>query len=236
MVATIEEAFGTRTLKKKKCLKKETSKPKQFEYYPQSNKYNKGEYFDDNTNINSNSVYQDPQYYPNQRKLSRNNVPNIVLGGEDEPIKLAGIPIDMSGDGTPDDGEYAYAPGSEAEQEYRDYTGRPARPARQPVQFGHQEDDDDDDQHKEENIQQYIEEEGGQESLEGMIDYQSFELGVKKSIQDLTNKVNALLNKKGGLSDSSPLSNGADVILYIFTGIFFLFLFDMAVKIGARKR
>ena len=231
MVATIEEAFGTRTLKKKKCLKKETSKPKQFEYYPQSNKYNKGEYYDDNTNINSNSVYQDPQYYPNQRKLSRNNVPNIVLGGEDEPIRLAGIPIDMSGDGTPDDGEYAYAPGSEAEQEYRDYTGRPAR-QRQPVQFGHQEGDGD----SEENIQQYIEEDEPEQSLEGMIDYQSFELGVKKSIQDLTNKVNALLNKKGSVVDGSPLSNGADVILYIFTGIFFLFLFDMAVKIGARKR
>ena len=231
MVATIEEAFGTRTLKKKKCLKKETSKPKQFEYYPQSNKYNKGEYFDDNTNINSNSVYQDPQYYPNQRKLSRNNVPNIVLGGEDEPIRLAGIPIDMSGDGTPDDGEYAYAPGSEAEQEYRDYSGRPVR-QRQPVQFGHQDDDG------EENIQQYIEEDEPEQqgSLEGMIDYQSFELGVKKSIQDLTNKVNALLNKKGSVVDGSPLSNGADVILYIFTGIFFLFLFDMAVKIGARKR
>jgi len=231
MVATIEEAFGTRTLKKKKCLKKETAKPKQFEYYPQSNKYNKGEYFDDSTNINSNSVYQDPQYYPNQRKLSRNNVPNIVLGGEDEPIRLAGIPIDMSGDGTPDDGEYAYAPGSEAEQEYRDYSGRPVR-QRQPVQFGHQDDDDD----SEENIQQYIEEDEPEQSLEGMIDYQSFELGVKKSIQDLTNKVNALLNKKGSVVDGSPLSNGADVILYIFTGIFFLFLFDMAVKIGARKR
>ena len=83
MVATIEEAFGTRTLKKKKCLKKETVKPKQFEYYPQSNTYNKGEHFDDNTNINSNSVYQDPQYYPHPRKLSRNKVPNIILGGED---------------------------------------------------------------------------------------------------------------------------------------------------------
>ena len=141
----------------------------------------------------------------------------------------------MSGDGTPDDGEYAYAPGSEAEQEYRDYSGRPVR-QRQPVQFGHQDGDEDDD--SEENIQQYIEEEGpgGRGSIEGMIDYQSFELGVKKSIQDLSNKVNALLNKKGSVVDGSPLSNGADVILYIFTGIFFLFLFDMAVKIGARKR
>ena len=75
-----------------------------------------------------------------------------------------------------------------------------------------------------------------------MVDYQTFERGFQRSIEDLTTKVNSLLSGSAGAGagantvNGDPLSNTADVVLYIFTGIFFLFLFDMAFKMGKLKR
>jgi hypothetical protein len=213
MVATLEEAFGTRTLRRKSCKKdlKETD----YRFNNSTNVYHE-KYFDDNVNINSNDI----QYQPKSSHPSRNKIPRILLDNSSEPIKLANIPIDMSGTGTLDDGNYSLAPGSDAEQQFFNPKRELSNPSK---------------------LNQYIDEVGEEMEdemdgpiEEGMIDYQTFEQGVKKSIEDLSNKINMLLSNRDSLT--YPLSNSADVILYIFTGIFFLFLFDMAVKIGKMRR
>ena len=214
MVATLEEAFGTRTLRRKSC--KKDLKDTDYRFNNSSNVFHE-KYFDDNVNINSNDI----QYKPKSSHPSRNKIPRILLNDSAEPIKLANIPIDMSGEGTLDDGNYSLAPGSAAENQFFNPKSELSNPS---------------------NLNQYINEVGEDEMEdemderveEGMIDYQTFEQGVKKSIEDLSNKINMLLSNRDSLT--YPLSNSADVILYIFTGIFFLFLFDMAVKIGKMRR
>jgi hypothetical protein len=237
MVASLEEAFGIRSFKKKKSCKKDFEKAG-FKHYDNTNVYNQDKYYDDNTNINSNNVYQDRAYYPHRRPMKRNRIPKVLLEQDnDNPIKLGNVPIEMGAGDEPSDGDYAYAPGSQAENDYLNYSqGQGQGNNKEYLKYVEEQEGD------------YIEEGGeydydSKEPLvEGMVDYQTFERGFQRSIEDLTTKVNSLLSGSAGAGASAntvngdPLSNTADVVLYIFTGIFFLFLFDMAFKMGKLKR
>jgi len=232
MVASLEEAFGIRSFKKKKSCRKDFEKAG-FSHHNATNVYNEDKFFDSNTNINSNDIYQDKNHYPHRRPMKRNRIPRVLLEQDsDNPIKLGGIPIEMGAAEQPSDGDFAYAPGGSAEKAYMDDS-----PDRS--------ENNDYSQYMEEDPGLYSDEypagedqyDSGEQLVEGMVDYQTFERGVQRSIQDLSEKVNKLIS--GGSSNGSsgdPLSNSADVVLYIFTGIFFLFLFDMAFKIGKLKR
>ena len=236
MVASLDEAYGIRSFKKKKSCKKDFEKAG-FTHYDATNVYNDDKYFDDNTNINSNSIYQDRQQYPHRRPMKRNRIPRVLLEQDDDnPIKLADVPIEMGATDEPSDGEYMYAPGSQAEKEFLNYSqgrGRD-RDRGQDTEYL---------KYIQEQEGDYIEEDEDQDEydpkeplIEGMMDYQTFERGVHRSIQDLTEKVNTLLSGSTSSVGGDPLSNTADVVLYVFTGIFFLFLFDMAFKMGKLRR
>jgi len=240
MVASLEEAFGIRSFKKKKSCKKDFEKAG-FKHYDNSNVYNQDKYYDDNTNINSNDVYQDRAYYPHRRPMKRNRIPKVLLEQDnDNPIKLGNVPIEMGAGNEPSDGDYAYAPGGQAEKDYLNYSQGQGQGQGQ-GQYNNKEYL----KYVEEQEGEYIEEgddeydyDSKEPLVEGMVDYQTFERGFQRSIEDLTTKVNSLLSGSAGAGtvNGDPLSNTADVVLYIFTGIFFLFLFDMAFKMGKLKR
>jgi len=239
MVASLQEAFGIRNFKKKKPCKKDFQKVG-FTHYDNTNVYNKGAHFDDthfddNTNVNSNSLYDDNVYsnytYKPKKPSRRNRIPQVLLEqSNDNPIQLGGVPIEMGAGEEPSDGDYSYAPGSQAEQEYNNYTGQPQqyneRPNEEYIQEQEPEEYSDDEE---------FTPVSDNDTMEGMVDYQTFEKGIQRSIKDLTDKVNKILNGSSGVPQDS-LSNTADVVLYIFTGIFFLLLFDMAFKLGKMRR
>jgi len=229
MVASLEEAFGIRSFKKKKSCKKNFQKAG-FTHYNPTNVYDKDKYFDDNTNINSNNV---DHYLHHRKPLTRNRIPRVLLEQDnDNPIKLGELPIEMGAGDEPSDGEYMYAPGSQAENEYQNYSqDLPVQqdPEKEYLQYIQEQEGD------------FIEEENEdikEPLIENMVDYQTFERGIQKSIQDLTEKVNKLIcgSKEGFYGNSDPLSNTADVVLYVFTGIFFLFLFDIAFRLGKMSK
>ena len=232
MVASLEEAFGIKSFKKKKVCKKDFQKVG-FTHYNNSNVYNKDKYFNDNTNINSNDVYQDREYYPRNRPMNRNKIPKILLEqSNDNPIRLANVPIEMGAGDEPSDGDYQYAPGSEAEKEYLNYS--PEKQNTNNKEYLQYIEEQDADFIEEDNTNDY---DSKETLIEGMVDYQTFERGVQRSIQDLTEKVNKLLNGNNVIQNSNDyLSNSADIVLYIFTGVFFLLLFDMAFKLGKMRR
>lgn len=225
MVASLEEAFGTKTLKPKK------TKVKSFNHYVGENINDAGRYFDDNTFKISNDLYKDPQYLPYKKFLKRNNLPtNILLGDSEEPVRVEKVPTDMSGTGQlafPADIQENYHAAAPGSQQEHDFINRRNEEQTRIIQAN---------TYTEEDMEEY-EREAFENNypVEGMIDYQSFEQDIQKSIRDLTEKVNSLLNGKTSIG-GSPLSNGMDVLLYIFTGIFFLFMFDLAVKLGKMRR
>ena len=167
--------------------------------------------------------------------MKRNRIPRVLLEQDDDnPIKLADVPIEMGATDEPSDGEYMYAPGSQAEKEFLNYSQGRGRDRGQDTEYL---------KYIQEQEGDYIEEDEDQDEydpkeplIEGMMDYQTFERGVHRSIQDLTEKVNTLLSGSTSSVGGDPLSNTADVVLYVFTGIFFLFLFDMAFKMGKLRK
>lgn len=241
MVATLEEAFGPTLPRKKKCkqLPREykgnpvKQLEKNFDYTDHSNVYNKTS-FDSNTNINSNDIDITKNQWTYQKNLKERVVPP-----EETAIRnMPKVPYEMSGSGEPASGSYAAAPGAMEAQymhpsDTKYFTPNEANSANiskyidEPVSQGVPQRDPVTTRQVPVTTQQ-VKEEFGMGDITNRVS--GFEDSIMKHIESLHDKINEL-SYTGGKDD---LSNSFDVLLFIFVGIMFLFLFDMVHKLGKR--